>query len=74
MDLMRSRGTRYGLIRAIELGYGVTPQVTEDPARPFHVTVTLPAPGDDSPLSREGTERLLSQFLPAHVLYDLRFV
>ena len=71
---MRSRGTRYGLIRAIELGYGVTPQVTEDPQKPFQVLIVLPAPTDDSGISREGTERLIAQHLPAHVRYELRFV
>ncbi len=74
MDLMRSRGTRYGLIRAIELGYGVTPQVTEDPQKPFQVLILLPAPTDDSGISRESTERLIAQHLPAHVQYELRFV
>jgi phage tail-like protein len=74
MDLLRARGTRYGLVRAIELGTGVTPQVTEDPARPFHVTVVLPDPGETSGSSRESTERLIAQHLPAHVKYELRFV
>jgi len=82
MDLMRSRGTRYGLVRAIELGCGVTPQVIEDPKRPFQVTILLPDPEDQlsaeqttsSATSRESVERLIAQHLPAHVQYELRFV
>ncbi|WP_407571462.1 FHA domain-containing protein [Deinococcus altitudinis] len=81
MDLVRARGTRYGLIRAIELGCGVTPQVIEDPGRPFHVTIILPDPEEDQPgqiggpsTSREGVERLIAQHLPAHVQYETRFV
>ncbi|AZI44505.1 FHA domain-containing protein (plasmid) [Deinococcus psychrotolerans] len=80
MSLMRSRGTRYGLVRAIELGCGVTPLVIEDPKKPFWVTVILPDPDDQSSAaggsatSRENAERLIAQHLPAHVQYELRFV
>lgn len=82
MDLLRARGTRYGLIRAIELGCGVTPQVIEDPQRPFSVTVILPDPGEDlngpdageAAALRQSTEQLVARHLPAHVQYEVRFL
>ncbi len=75
MHLVRWRGTRYGLMRALEIGCGVTPQIIEDPRRPFTLTVVLPDPGEDGEdMTRAGVQRLVSQHVPAHVQYEVRFV
>lgn len=75
MHLLRWRGTRYGLMRALEIGCGVTPLIVEDPARPYSVSVTLPEPDEGGAgLTREGALKLVSQHLPAHVKYEVHFV
>ncbi|WP_420595514.1 FHA domain-containing protein [Deinococcus sp.] len=78
MHLLRWRGTRYGLMRAIELGCGVSAQVIEDPKLPFSVTVIMPDPGEgedgSGDVTRQSAEQLIARHLPAHVQYQLRFV
>lgn len=76
MHLLRWRGTPYGVRRAIELGYGVTPHVTEDSARPFFVRIALPTPEDAGPggLSRDGVRQLVAAHLPAWVQFEVVFV
>lgn len=76
MHLLRWRGTRYGLLRAIEIGCGVNAQITEEPGSPFTVTVVMPDPGADAAadITRESAEQLVARHLPAHVQYTLRFV
>jgi len=44
MELVRSRGTEYGLSRAIELCTGLTPQITTDDKRPFTFKVRINPP------------------------------
>ncbi|EYB66960.1 FHA domain-containing protein [Deinococcus phoenicis] len=75
MHLLRWRGTRYGLMRALEIGCGVTPQITENAGGPYSVTVTLPEPDEaTSGTTRGDVERLVARHLPAHVRYELRYV
>jgi len=72
MDLYRWRGTSYGLSRMIEVCTGITPTITEDPARPytFQIRVRIP-PGSD--VRREFIEYLVKAHKPAHVGYALEF-
>ncbi len=44
MDLVRWRGTEYGLSRAIELCTGLTPQITTDDKQPFTFKVRINPP------------------------------
>ena len=70
MDLYRWRGTRYGMIRMIELCTGLTPEIREAPSERFvfHVRLRLPA---ESGVSRELVERLVQVHKPAHAGYVL---
>ena len=69
-DLMRWRGTRYGLARLIELCTGATPSITEDACPPFvfRIRITL-SPASD--LHREQLEELVRAHKPAHAGYIL---
>lgn len=76
MQLVRWRGTRYGLRRAIELGTGVTPFFETDAKQPYFLRVVLADP-DTHPqegVTREGVLRLIQRNMPAHVLYEVKFV
>jgi phage tail-like protein len=73
MELYNWRGTRYGLIRMIEVCTGMTPEILEIPTRPFVflVRITIPPdfPGeipDDNLI-----EELIQTHKPAHVGYLL---
>ncbi len=70
MDLYRWRGTRYGLVRMIEVCTGLTPQIAEIPAEPFVFRVTMPANGE---VDRELVEQLIVTHKPAHAGYRLEF-
>lgn len=76
MELVRWRGTRYGLQRAIELGSGVTPHFETDPARPYFLRVLLADPDtlNAEGVTRESVLRLIERNMPAHVLYEVKFV
>jgi phage tail-like protein len=69
-ELFRRRGTRWSLIRHLEIYAGLTPEVEESTDRPHHFKVTLRVPkkweGD-----RETVERIIQVNKPAHTTFDL---
>lgn len=69
MELYRWRGTRYGLIRIIEVCTGITPTITENSLEPFvfRVRITL----SNSTVDRELIEELIQTHKPAHAGYIL---
>ena len=70
IDLYRWRGTRYGLVRMIEVCTGITPEVTENTAQPytFDVKITLPKDGD---IDKNLIDELIQAHKPAHAGYRL---
>lgn len=68
--LYRWRGTRYGLVRMIELCTGLTPQVTESTQQPFvfHVQIRIPP---DHEVEAEFIEKIILSHKPAHAGYIL---
>lgn len=70
IDLYRWRGTRYGLVRMIEVCTGVTPEVTDNPAQPFvfDVKITLPKDGE---IDKNLIDELIQAHKPAHAGYRL---
>jgi phage tail-like protein len=73
MDLYRWRGTRYGLIRMIEICTGLTPVITENPLEPFifRIRITLPAEAAEQDVDKALLEELIQTHKPAHVGYIL---
>lgn len=73
MDLYNWRGTRYGLIRMLEVCTGLTPEILDIPARPyvFLIRVTIPSglPGEIP--DRQLLEELIQLHKPAHIGYLL---
>jgi phage tail-like protein len=69
-DLYRWRGTRYGLVRMIEVCTGITPEVTDNPSQPyvFDVKISLPKDGD---IDKNLIEELIQAHKPAHAGYRL---
>ncbi|AFZ67351.1 phage tail protein I [Deinococcus peraridilitoris] len=74
INLQRWRGTRYGLMRMLEICCGVTPRVVEDPHRPYHLLFVLPDPAGEQDVTRENIEQVIAQHVPAHVMYEVRYV
>ncbi len=72
LDLYRWRGTRYGLIRMLEICTGLTPEIGAYPGQPFvfYIHITAPATGD---IDRSIIEELIQTHKPAHVGYVLEF-
>lgn len=70
MELYRWRGTRYGMVRMIEVCTGITPVVVDIPGQPFtfRVSLTIPKASD---VRRELIEELIWLHKPAHVGYVL---
>jgi phage tail-like protein len=70
IDLYRWRGTRYGLVRMIEVCTGITPEVTDNPAQPFvfDVKITLPK---DAEIDKNLIDELVQAHKPAHAGYRL---
>jgi phage tail-like protein len=70
IDLYRWRGTRYGLVRMIEVCTGITPEVTENMALPytFDVKIALPKDGD---IDKNLIDELIQAHKPAHAGYRL---
>ncbi|UBV44952.1 FHA domain-containing protein (plasmid) [Deinococcus taeanensis] len=75
VTLYRWRGTRYGLSRALETVYGLSPVLREDSARPHTLTVRLldPPDGDDT-ASREAVTAFIHAHAPAHARVDVEWV
>ena len=85
VHLHRIRGTRQGLAEAVELAFGVQPEITESggaawDARPLgpvpggrrpelHVTVRLAAPG---PADQHRLDALVAAARPAHMPYTVQ--
>ncbi len=75
VNLYRWRGTRYGLMRMLEVCCGVTPHVVEDPTRPHHLLIVLPIPpGDEEGMTKGAIEAVVDQHVPAHVAYEVRYI
>ena len=70
IDLYRWRGTRYGLVRMIEVCTGITPEVSDNPSQPyiFDVKITLPQDGD---VDKDLIDELIQAHKPAHAGYRL---
>jgi phage tail-like protein len=70
IDLYRWRGTRYGLVRMIEVCTGITPEITDNPAQPyvFDVKIALPKGGETD---KNLIEELIQAHKPAHAGYRL---
>jgi phage tail-like protein len=73
MELYRWRGTRYGLIRMIELFTGLTPVITENPSESFvfHIRITLPPGSSGETVDKGLIEELIQMHKPAHAGYLL---
>lgn len=75
VTLYRWRGTRYGLSRALETVFGLTPVLSEDSAQPHTLRVTLldSLDGDDT-ASREAITAFVQRHAPAHTQVTVEFV
>ncbi|AWT37739.1 phage tail protein [Deinococcus arenae] len=75
VTLYRWRGTRYGLSRALETVYGLSPVLREDSAQPHTLTVRLldPPDGDDT-ASREAVTAFIHAHTPAHTRVEVEWV
>jgi phage tail-like protein len=67
--LFMRRGTHAGLIRLLELYFGVTPRIEED--EPCHFTVHLDLSQSSTRLSRDVADRLIASQKPAFASYTL---
>jgi phage tail-like protein len=70
MDLLRWRGTRFGLARMIELATGISPEIIDEPGQHWvmRVRMTIPEPHE---VDRLFLETLIQSHKPAHVGYIL---
>ncbi|WP_027892600.1 phage tail protein [Calidithermus chliarophilus] len=73
MDLLRWRGTRYGLSRWIETCTGISPSIEELPEQPFVFRVRLEVPPGRE-LDPELLTELIETHKPAHAGYVLELV
>lgn len=74
ITIYRWRGTRYGLTRALETVFGLSPVLREDPGHPhvLQVEVLDSLDGDDS-ASRDAVTRFIEQQVPAHTRVEVTF-
>lgn len=70
MDLYRWRGTRYGLMRMIEVCTGLTPVIIENPLEPFVFRVRITGISAGA-VDKEFIEELIRTHKPAHAGYIL---
>ncbi len=70
-ELVRWRGTTYGLSRLIEIVVGVTPVISPHPEQPFCFQVVLYQPAGQSPLPEALIKQLIERHKPAHAGYTL---
>lgn len=70
MDLYRWRGTRYGLIRIIEVCTGLTPVIIENPLEPFVFRIRITGISEVA-VDKEFIEELICTHKPAHAGYIL---
>lgn len=73
MELLRWRGTHYGLSRWIEACTGVAPVIEDDPEQPFVFRVRLQTPPGQE-LDKDLVIELIENHKPAHAGYVLEFV
>jgi phage tail-like protein len=73
MELYTWRGTRYGLVRMIEVCTGLVPTITESPTQPFvfHIRIILPPGMSGGEVDRNLIEELIQTHKPAHAGYIL---
>ena len=73
MELYGWRGTRYGLIRMIEVCTGLTPEIRNSSSQPFvfHIRITLPPGTSSETLDKGLIEELIQVHKPAHAGYIL---
>jgi len=73
MELYSWRGTRYGLLRMIEVCTGLTPEIRDSTSQPFvfHVRITLPPGTAREALDIGLIEELIQVHKPAHAGYTL---
>ncbi len=69
--LYLQRGTRKGLLRLLELYFGVTPQLVENETPPSSFRVILPLGKENSDLNRALAEQLITICKPAHTGFTL---
>jgi len=72
--LFRQRGTKRGMIRLLELYFGVTPQIDELESPPATFKVTLPLGTEDTPLARALAIRLITTCKPAYTGFTLEVI
>jgi phage tail-like protein len=70
MDLLRWRGTRFGLSRMIELSTGITPEILDEPGQSWVMRVRMSIP-ESHQVDRLFLETLIQSHKPAHVGYIL---
>ena len=70
MDLYRWRGTRYGLIRIIEVCVGLTPVLIENPLEPFVFRIRITGTSEKA-IDKDLIEELIRTHKPAHAGYIL---
>jgi len=70
LDLLRWRGTRFGLARMIELSTGLTPEILDEPGQSFVMRVRVTAPPSHQ-VDRQALDMLVQSHKPAHVGYIL---
>ncbi|GAC1301226.1 MAG: hypothetical protein NVSMB27_41550 [Ktedonobacteraceae bacterium] len=70
MELYSWRGTRYGLVRMIEVCTGLTPVITESTSQPFVFQIRLSLPAGSS-IDKDLIEDLIHLHKPAHAGYIL---
>jgi len=76
MELYSWRGTRYGLIRMIEVCTGLTPEIRDSSSRPFvfHISIALPPGASRETLDQGLIEELIQAHKPAHAGYILEVI
>lgn len=72
MELYRWRGTRYGLVRMLEVCAGVSPTIVEEPGEPHTFHISIPPAAKDGP-ARELIDELVRAHKPAHAGYVLEW-
>jgi phage tail-like protein len=72
-ELYRRRGTRWSLIRYLEIYTGLTAEISEPEKRPHFFEVTLRLPKGQT-VDRATVERIIRASKPAHTIYNLQIV
>jgi phage tail-like protein len=70
IDLLRWRGTRFGLSRMIALSTGLTPEILDEPGQSFVMRVRLTVPPSHQ-VDQQVLDLLIQNHKPAHVGYIL---